>query len=177
MNQFSHSWTPERKAEAARMWAEGSSARQIATKLGGGLSRNAVIGVLHRMGVSARFTASKPARVPNDARKIVKPKPAARINGNNQVVIEPEARAPLVVVPKAVFQPIPGYEPVALMDLKLAHCRWPVDLADGSTAFCGRAKTDNRYCRAHAEVSVGKGSFYERDAIRQAEWVMRKEAA
>ena len=46
-------WTPERVDTLARLWAEGLSARQIAAKLGG-VTRNAVIGKAHRLGLSSR---------------------------------------------------------------------------------------------------------------------------
>ena len=42
-------WSPERVETLTRLWAEGLSARQIAEKLGGGVTRNAVIGKAHRL--------------------------------------------------------------------------------------------------------------------------------
>ena len=42
-------WSPERVETPTRLWAEGLSARQIAEKLGGGVTRNAVIGKAHRL--------------------------------------------------------------------------------------------------------------------------------
>ena len=52
------SWTDERVARLSKLWAEGRSASQIATDLGG-VSRNAVIGKVHRLGLSGR--AKSPA--------------------------------------------------------------------------------------------------------------------
>lgn len=51
-------WTAERTATATKLWADGFSATQIAIELGGGLSRNAVIGKVHRMGLPRRQTVS-----------------------------------------------------------------------------------------------------------------------
>ncbi len=47
------SWTDERVETLKRMWAEGQSASQIAKELGG-VTRNAVIGKVHRLGLSNR---------------------------------------------------------------------------------------------------------------------------
>jgi GcrA cell cycle regulator len=49
------SWTDERVETLKRMWAEGQSASQIAKELGG-VTRNAVIGKVHRLGLSNRVT-------------------------------------------------------------------------------------------------------------------------
>jgi GcrA cell cycle regulator len=67
------SWTEERIDRLKAMWAEGSTASQIADELGG-VSRNAVIGKAHRLGLEARpspvkpgeekETVKKPARAP-----------------------------------------------------------------------------------------------------------------
>jgi GcrA cell cycle regulator len=55
------SWTDERVQKLQEMWTEGHSAAQIAKVLGG-VTRNAVIGKVHRLGLSNRTGgASKPA--------------------------------------------------------------------------------------------------------------------
>ena len=51
------SWTDERVGILTKMWAEGNSASQIAKELGG-VTRNAVIGKVHRLGLSNRATTS-----------------------------------------------------------------------------------------------------------------------
>lgn len=52
------SWTDERVELLSRLWLEGRSASQIATVLGGGLTRNAVIGKVHRLGLAGRVKAN-----------------------------------------------------------------------------------------------------------------------
>ena len=52
-------WTDERVELLKKLWAEGLSARQIADQLGG-VTRNAVIGKVHRLGLSGRATTSRP---------------------------------------------------------------------------------------------------------------------
>src|SRR5436853_1786140 len=52
------SWTDERVELLKKLWADGLSASQIAAELGG-ITRNAVIGKVHRLGLSGR--AKSPA--------------------------------------------------------------------------------------------------------------------
>ena len=54
------SWTDERVETLKKMWAEGQSASQIAKELGG-VTRNAVIGKVHRLGLSNRVGPGTPA--------------------------------------------------------------------------------------------------------------------
>jgi len=52
-------WTDDRVEILKKMWGEGKSASQIAKELGG-VTRNAVIGKVHRLGLSNRATTTKP---------------------------------------------------------------------------------------------------------------------
>ncbi len=75
------SWTDERVETLKKMWAEGQSASQIAKELGG-VTRNAVIGKVHRLGLSNRAgsggaTTAKPA-AKEKAAKPSAPKPAPK---------------------------------------------------------------------------------------------------
>ena len=47
-------WTEDRVGALKKLWLEGQSASQIAKALGGGVTRNAVIGKVHRLGLSGR---------------------------------------------------------------------------------------------------------------------------
>ena len=49
-------WNPEREGLLKQLWAQGLSAKQIAARLGGGISRNAVIGKRIRLGLPDRVT-------------------------------------------------------------------------------------------------------------------------
>ena len=72
------SWTDERVELLKKMWTEGQSASQIAKELGG-VTRNAVIGKVHRLGLSNRTggaTSSAPAAAPKPEPK-AKPAPKA----------------------------------------------------------------------------------------------------
>ncbi len=82
------SWTDERVETLKRMWNEGQSASQIAKELGG-VTRNAVIGKVHRLGLSNRTAGAagttpapaEPAAAtakPAPARETAPAEPAAR---------------------------------------------------------------------------------------------------
>jgi len=69
------SWTDDRVELLKKMWGEGQSASQIAKELGG-VTRNAVIGKVHRLGLSNRAGSSAPAK-PAAAKAKAAPKPKA----------------------------------------------------------------------------------------------------
>ena len=71
------SWTDERIGTLKKMWEGGATASEIATELGG-VSRNAVIGKAHRLGLKARpspVKASDKKKAPAPAKKLVTPPP------------------------------------------------------------------------------------------------------
>ena len=73
------SWTDERVDLLKKMWGEGQSASQIAKELGG-VTRNAVIGKVHRLGLSNRNgggAAPAPAAKPEPKAAKPAPKPKA----------------------------------------------------------------------------------------------------
>ena len=75
------SWTDDRVEILKKMWGEGQSASQIAKELGG-VTRNAVIGKVHRLGLSNRATtgaaSSSAATKANEAKARPAAKPAAK---------------------------------------------------------------------------------------------------
>lgn len=109
------SWTDERIEKLTKMWEGGSTASQIAEELGG-VSRNAVIGKAHRLGLKARPSPvkanEKPARpaAPKKAKleTASPPPPTPRAP-------EPQAEAPVVrAAPVAAPAPAPrAPEPTA----------------------------------------------------------------
>ena len=86
------SWTDERVETLKRMWAEGQSASQIAKELGG-VTRNAVIGKVHRLGLSNRVEGEdQPAAapVPPELQPAAEPVAAAAPAEPAQIEDEPE---------------------------------------------------------------------------------------
>ena len=113
------SWTDERVETLKRMWAEGQSASQIAKELGG-VTRNAVIGKVHRLGLSNRApggrededeapVAAKPEPKPEPAGATARPDPAPPRPAPER----PVAAAPSNVTPLPVRKPIvPAGQPL-----------------------------------------------------------------
>ncbi len=100
------SWTDERVELLKKMWSEGQSASQIAKELGG-VTRNAVIGKVHRLGLSNRTGAAPAASPKPEAKpKAAKPAPAAKAK---PAAPAPEAEeAPAAAAPA---QPEPRPQP------------------------------------------------------------------
>ncbi len=94
------SWTDERIATLKKMWEGGSTASQIADELGG-VSRNAVIGKAHRLGLKSRPSPVKA----NEKKKAApaKPKPAPKPAAKKAA---PKPAAPRPAAPAAPAQPI-----------------------------------------------------------------------
>ena len=89
------SWTEERVSVLKKLWAEGHSASQIAKQLGG-VTRNAVIGKVHRLGLSGRATPSRPVKRPP---RLARPKPRVLPDGSVKVATPatPETVEPRLV--------------------------------------------------------------------------------
>ncbi|NIX77853.1 GcrA family cell cycle regulator [Microvirga terricola] len=155
-------WTDERVELLKKLWTDGLSASQIANELGN-VTRNAVIGKVHRLGLSGRAKDSKPettaaARPRKAPRAPSAPAPIAPAIRNN-VVVAPISRAPVVEeeVEVAVEEDlaIPMSERVTIMDLRESMCRWPMgDPTKPEFRFCGaRSITGLPYCTHHARVA------------------------
>jgi GcrA cell cycle regulator len=111
------SWTDERIERLTKMWEGGATASQIADELGG-VSRNAVIGKAHRLGLKARPSPVKPNESEAPAPKAATPKPVKAVSPEPKVVkaaAEPAPRAPAAPAPRVGVpsQPMPGATPSA----------------------------------------------------------------
>ncbi|MFL5021733.1 MAG: GcrA family cell cycle regulator [Microvirga sp.] len=56
-------WDKQRMEVLTRLWLAGATARMIAEKLGGGVTRNAVIGKAHRLGLTGKHGSRSLKRV------------------------------------------------------------------------------------------------------------------
>ena len=98
------SWTDERIERLKAMWTKGATASQIADELGG-VSRNAVIGKAHRLGLESRPSPVKPGEEKEKkakaapAPKVAKPAPAPK------AAPAAPARATAAETPRADFAP------------------------------------------------------------------------
>lgn len=161
------SWTDDRVSRLAKLWAEGLSASQIAEDLGG-VTRNAVIGKIHRLGLSGR---DKPAGKSNaGARRKPAARPAASGGGSSSTYTRPRTTTRTVgntalkveLEEDVAFQPKPIPDLVApesrkltLMELTETTCKWPTgDPTMPGFSFCGHtSKDDKPYCAFHNKLA------------------------
>ncbi len=164
------SWTDERVELLKKLWMEGLSASQIANELGDGVTRNAVIGKVHRLKLSARAKPASTAPRPRSPsrpsvrrsspsagggsagikRRAMSSAPvlgatALKTNEDFDVELEPElAEVHELFIPEA--------ERLSLLELNEHTCKWPIgDPLNSDFHFCGRpSKDDNPYCEFHA---------------------------
>jgi GcrA cell cycle regulator len=92
------SWTDERVEILKKMWGEGQSASQIAKELGG-VTRNAVIGKVHRLGLSNRTTGAAPASGVNGT-GAAKPETKAKPAATPEAKAKPAAARPATPAPE-----------------------------------------------------------------------------
>ena len=91
------SWTDERIDKLTKMWEGGATASQIADELGG-VSRNAVIGKAHRLGLKARPSPVKPNDIKPGDNKAGEAKPGGRMDAEAPGA-KPASEAPRVAQP------------------------------------------------------------------------------
>lgn len=140
-------WSDETVVTLKKLWAEGVSASRIAAALDPAkkLSRNAVIGKIHRLNLSGRTTkyrhkADRPARRQAEPRR-----------SPHQPI--PVYRGPTHMPADLPTQHADDVARVSLMDLEPHHCRWPV--GEPTQGFCGCTKQPgSSYCKAHFERST-----------------------
>ena len=142
-------WTDERVELLKKLWQDGLSASQIAKQLGG-VTRNAVIGKVHRLGLSGRATPSKPARTVFKA-----PRPARPIStapSTPRRLAEPVSLHSHPVMPVRLVDEAPGTATV--LTLAVHMCKWPIgDPAADNFSFCGDHAEDGPYCLRHSQVA------------------------
>ncbi|HAB37055.1 MAG: GcrA cell cycle regulator [Tateyamaria sp.] len=94
------SWTDDRVEVLKKMWGEGQSASQIAKELGG-VTRNAVIGKVHRLGLSNRAGSSSAAT----AKKEAKPKATSKTASAPKTKVEPKTEPAIKPRPASEGKP------------------------------------------------------------------------
>jgi GcrA cell cycle regulator len=183
-NEATMSWTDERVEQLKQHWTDGKSASQIAGLLGDGITRNAVIGKVHRLGLAGRAkspsssalrprrSAPSPAahhpvarRLPPAAPRIVRTATALAITPEAITEAEPEVFEN-VVVPMSLR--------VTIIELKEAMCRWP--LGDPTTAefrYCGSPVASGPYCAYHGRLAYQPAQERRRERDRTRRTALR----
>jgi GcrA cell cycle regulator len=178
------SWTDERVEQLRQMWLDGRSASQISTAIGGGLTRNAVIGKVHRLGlagrakapasqdeaaVAPRMQASAPRRGPSRA-----PQPmmssAPITHGANALAMSAAPQPHLQPVRLEEDVVVPMSLRVTIVELKESMCKWP--LGDPTTSefrYCGSpTHATGPYCQHHGKLAYQPAHERRRDRDRRA---------
>jgi len=161
-------WTEERIELLQRLWGQGYSASQIANQLQG-VTRNAVIGKIHRLGKRGESKATR-ARS-NGFRTPVARRPASPAQ-HGPAPHRPEMQR--TAAPDWTLRP---HRPIFLVEepglatsttLAAHMCRWPIGDPDTSGfSFCGQASEGGRpYCAGHARLAYKRGSGGEADVNR-----------
>ncbi len=139
-------WTEQRVEQLTKMYNEGLSCSEIARRLGGGCSRNSVIGKVHRLKLPLRVVGlgrpRKELSKKEDWRFAPKTlKPLTQVRKIAQLIAEP--------LPPADVNDVARVK--SLFDLEPHHCRWPVDVEGQKwPGYCGDQKVIGlSYCANH----------------------------
>ena len=164
------SWTEERVEKLTKMWTEGNSASDIAKELGD-VTRNAVIGKVHRLGLQGRTTkeakatvetakkAPKAKVVKETAKAKVEPEPVVEEDVEEDTITPPAVPATNDEISAEARLKAERVEneskKLTLMQLTERTCKWPVgDPATEDFWFCGHpSQAGKPYCEAHVELA------------------------
>lgn len=140
-------WTEERVEQLKDLWSEGLSASQIANRMGG-VTRNAVIGKVHRLGLAGRATPAAP-------------KPKAVVEVEPEVVI----RTPSLSLETMTL----GDDRPTVSTIGTNQCKWPIgDPASEDFHFCGQSTSSAKpYCAYHSQLAF-QPSTARREPARPA---------
>jgi GcrA cell cycle regulator len=170
-------WTDERVGLLRKLWSEGLSASQIAAQLGG-VSRNAVIGKVHRLKLSGRGrTSAAPARQKKASQGASVSKSVSRAASTTRHVATSIGATALQVqfdaepVTRTYLRPVedvvvPISRHLKLVELTERTCKWPNgDPLSEDFHFCGNdAAETGPYCTYHSRVAFQPAS--ERRRVR-----------
>jgi GcrA cell cycle regulator len=148
-------WTDDRVEQLRKLWEAGLSASQIAGELGN-ITRNAVIGKVHRLGLSGRTKSTSSAaprprksRPPTHMERITRP----AVRGNTALAQAFEME--LETDPIAYDNVVPMAQRRTLLELTDETCRWPIgDPGAPEFFFCGgKSLSGLPYCANHSRVA------------------------
>jgi GcrA cell cycle regulator len=159
------SWTDERVELLKKLWSDGLSASQIAAALGG-VTRNAVIGKVHRLGLSGRAkSASSAGPRPRKARSSSHMLRMARASIRGNTALAHAYEFDTEATPELIDNIIPIGQRRTLLELTEQTCRWPIgDPGSGDFFFCGGIPIGGLpYCAYHSRVAYQAASDRRRD--------------
>lgn len=153
LNGLSGRWPPERDAALREFWEAGDTASEIAAKIGEGMSRSAVLGRIHRLGLPGRINplvVRQPKTFTGEA-----PKRGRTGSGPGRTLRTLLAPKPDALKERIIVQP-PLSRLVTLGDLEGFHCKWPVGNPSQETfRYCAADKEEQGpYCAFHKLIAV-----------------------
>lgn len=158
-------WNAQRENQLEGLWLLSKlSASKIATEIGAGITKNAVISKVHRMGLKPRKIVTvgpKACKSQTDAPSVAKP-PADRM-----ITIAPAlASAELPPQPAAPFESLK----VSFADIGPFQCRWIGNEDMTAPEFCGHRTVEGKsWCDFHAKRMRPSHVVSEREAERRRE--------
>jgi GcrA cell cycle regulator len=150
-------WSDDRVEQLKSLWTEGLSASQIARALGG-VTRNAVIGKVHRLGLSGRAKAPSSSvprqRKPRAPSQMFRA-PRTMMRGNTALAQMPSYDYDPEPEPELIENIIPMGQRCTLLELDQEKCHWPIgDPGQPDFFFCGgKTNAGTPYCGYHGRVA------------------------
>ncbi|MCZ6589734.1 MAG: GcrA cell cycle regulator [Alphaproteobacteria bacterium] len=145
-------WTEDRVAMLRELWTKGLSASQIAVQLGG-VSRNAVIGKAHRLGLESRPSPIRGGGGGSRSRRNRAISRAIEARALRGTITEEEIGGePVAPGQRMMDRPLsPPARPIS--DVK--DCLWPIgDPSEDAFSFCGEDTAPGRpYCANHCAMA------------------------
>lgn len=163
---MTNTWTEDRVATLTKLWADGLSASQIAAELGG-VTRNAVIGKVHRLGLSGRAKpAGSSVKRVKRAKSSYNAKP--RASTRNGLSVRDSSATSIRTVIEDLEKP--ESKKLDLVQLTENTCKWPDgDPATDDFHFCGNAvKEGTPYCEYHCRLAYQPQAERRRERQRVA---------
>jgi GcrA cell cycle regulator len=156
------SWNDERVELLKKLWNDGLSASQIAAELGS-VTRNAVIGKVHRLGLSGRAKAAPAASqrprkqaAPAPVRTAARSVSAPQVRGNVALAAQPMMEAFIEAEPEIRTDVVVAMSRrVKIMELREAMCKWPIgDPMHADFVYCGAdCNFGTPYCTHHSAIA------------------------
>lgn len=162
-------WTDEMVDQLREMWKQGLTTGEIGKRLG--VSKNSIVGKVHRLGLSGRpspikkkdapetpapkkasnETAAKNDKPKNEKAPVAKPEKNVAKPIENEIKFEEKAEFEMSSRPQHSGK-------TSLTDLDNHTCRWPIgDPKDDNFHFCGKkVRIGQTYCDEHAAVAYVK---------------------
>jgi GcrA cell cycle regulator len=168
-------WTPEQEAQLRQLWeVDGLSSGDIAWTFG--VTRNSIIGKVHRLGLAQRAGRKvQPRLMPKAVRMSPPRRPKRERSFAPLPLLSESLPGDTTVLYGLPWEALPGTTPVPLVDLEPSMCRWPIGEAKPFLFCAAQIEVGTHYCTAHNDMAIGRGSSLERAAMRIASAIGRAE--